>query len=192
MKIESIASDVNDFGATVVITHRVRHEKQAEYEQWLSEISPLAKSSEGLLDWHLVRPIPDLTSTYTIIIRFDNRDHLHNWMNSSTRNDLIEKAQPLLVNGDDFFINSGLDFWFVPEEAKAKVPARWRQYLITWSAIYPLALITPLLVLPLLHYLGVPNHYALNVFVVTGITVFLMVYLVMPRYTKLVRKWLFT
>ncbi|MEJ1958052.1 MAG: hypothetical protein WDM70_00110 [Nitrosomonadales bacterium] len=90
-----------------------------------------------------------------------------------------------------FYISSGLDFWFAPTGAKAKVPVRWKQYLTTWSAIYPLALGVPLVVLPVLHYLGAPNNHYLNSFVVTGMMVFLMVYVVMPRYTKLIHKWLF-
>ncbi len=60
-------------------------------------------------------------------------------MESPTRARLIEKVQPLFVAGDDFF-SSGLDFWFSPAGAKAKVPVRWKQYLVTWSAIYPLVL----------------------------------------------------
>jgi hypothetical protein len=57
-------------GATVVITHRVRDDKLAEYEEWLKEISPLAKASPGNLDWHIVRPIPGLTATFTLILRW--------------------------------------------------------------------------------------------------------------------------
>jgi hypothetical protein len=45
-------------GATVVITHRVREGKNADYESWLSEISPLCKASPGYLDWHIVRQYP--------------------------------------------------------------------------------------------------------------------------------------
>lgn len=179
-------------GATVVITHRIRPDRHSEYEQWLDEIVPLCKSSPGYLDWHIVRPVPGLTETFTIIIRFDTGAHLQDWMESSTRADLIEKAQPLFVTGDDFFISSGLDFWFTPDGAKAKVPVRWKQYLVTWSAIYPLALGVPALVVPLLRFLHVPGHPLLTTLVVTGILVFLMVYVVMPRYTKLVKRWLFT
>jgi antibiotic biosynthesis monooxygenase (ABM) superfamily enzyme len=51
-------------GATVVITHRVREDKHAEYEIWLGEIVPLCKASPGHLDWHIVRPISGLTETY--------------------------------------------------------------------------------------------------------------------------------
>ncbi|WP_136523371.1 antibiotic biosynthesis monooxygenase [Geomonas ferrireducens] len=178
-------------GATVVITHRLRENKQAEYERWLEEIAPLCKASPGHLDWHIVRPIPGLTETYTVIIRFDTEEHLREWMESPTRARLIEKVRPLFVTDDDFFISSGLDFWFTPAGAKAKIPVRWKQFLVTWSAIYPLALSMPFVVNPIMDYLGAPNNRFLATLAVTGVVVFLMVYVVMPRYTRLVQRWLF-
>jgi hypothetical protein len=169
----------------------VRDDKHADYEKWVEEIAPLCRASPGHLDWHIVRPISRITETYTIIIRFDTKEHLRDWMASPTRARLIEKAQPLFVTGDDFFISSGLDFWFTPAGAKAKVPVRWKQFLSTWSAIYPLVLGVPLIVTPVLQYIGVPNNRLLTTLAVTGIVVYLMVYVVMPRYTKLIQKWLF-
>jgi uncharacterized protein len=178
-------------GATAVITHRVRHDKHADYEKWHEEIVPLCRAAPGYLDWHIVRPIPGLSETYTIIIRFDTTEHLKDWMESETRARMIENVQPLLVTGDDFFVSSGLDFWFTPTGAKAKVPVRWKQYLVTWSAIFPLVLGVPLVVTPFLEYLGVPDDSLISTLVVTGIVVGLMVYVVMPRYTKLIERWLF-
>ena len=178
-------------GATVVITHRVRAGRHANYEAWLGEISPLCKAALGHLDWHIVRPVAGLTETYTVIIRFDTAAHLKKWMDSPARARLIEIVRPLLVTGDDFFVSSGLDFWFAPGGAKATVPVRWKQYLVTWSAIFPLVLGVPLLVRPLLSYLGAPDNQLLTTLVVTGTVVFLMVYVVMPRYTKLIKRWLF-
>lgn len=98
----------------------------------------------------------------------------------------------MFVTGDDFFISSGLDFWFTPAGAKAKIPVRWKQYLLTWSAIYPLALLLPVVVVPGLKALGVPQMPPITTFVVTGLVVFLMVYVVMPRYTRLMQRWLFS
>ena len=112
-------------------------------------------------------------------------------MNSELRARLIEKARPLLAGDDDFFIRSGLDFWFTPQGAKAKVPVRWKQFLVTWSAIFPLASCIPLAVLPLLRWAGVPAVPSLDTLLVTGTVVFLMVYVVMPRYTRLIQRWLF-
>lgn len=179
-------------GATVVITHRVRGSRHAEYERWLEEIVPLCQSSPGHLDWHIVRPISGLTETYTVIIRFDTEESLKTWIASSARHKLIERVQPLLVGADDFYISSGLDFWFTPAGAKAKVPVRWKQYLVTWSAIYPLALGVPFLVKPAIQSAGVSTNYLLTTLAVTAVVVFLMVYVVMPRYTRLVQRWLFT
>jgi antibiotic biosynthesis monooxygenase (ABM) superfamily enzyme len=112
-------------------------------------------------------------------------------MESSERERLIKIVQPLFVGADDFYVSSGLDFWFIPEGAKAKVPVRWKQFLITWSAIYPLALAVPHIVNPVLHLVGVPFSLPLTSLAVTAVVVFLMVYIVMPRYTRLVKRWLF-
>jgi antibiotic biosynthesis monooxygenase (ABM) superfamily enzyme len=180
-----------DQGATVVITHRIRSDKHADYERWLGEIAPLCKASPGYLDWHIIRPIPGLTGTYTVVVRFDTDAHLRGWMESADRKRLIERAQPLFVTGDDFFVSSGLDFWFTPRGAKAQIPVRWKQYLLTWSAIYPLAHGVPLLVDPMLQAAGAPDLALLTTLVDTSVIVFLMVYVVMPHYTRLVQRWLF-
>jgi uncharacterized protein len=183
--------DQVDNGATAVITHRIQSGREALYEDWLNEIGPLCRSSEGHLDWHIIRPIPGLTATYTVIIRFATRKHLQDWMDSDHRRRLIEKVKPILAKDDDFFIQSGLDFWFTPEGARATVPVRWKQFVVTWSAIYPLVLMVPLIVVPLLRLLGLPSDRYLDTFFISGTVVSLMVYLVMPRYTKVVHRWLF-
>jgi uncharacterized protein len=185
------SSNMPDQGATVVITHRIRDGQQAAYDAWLEEIGPICRSSGGLLDSQTIRPIPGITATYTVILRFDTSANLERWMVSPERRQLIEKVRPLLAQDDDFFIRSGLDFWFTPEGARARVPVRWKQFLITWSAIYPLVLGVLLAVPPVLRQLGIPQDHYFDTLVVTASVVFLMVYLVMPRYTKLVQRWLF-
>ncbi|MFL6625365.1 MAG: antibiotic biosynthesis monooxygenase [Vitreoscilla sp.] len=181
----------NTLAATVVITHRVRDGKQVEYERWMNDIGPLCRSSPGNLDWQVIRPIPGLSSTYTVIVRFDTIEHLRAWTESPVRSQLIERVTPLLAGGDDFFIRSGLDFWFAPTDARARLPARWRQGLVTWSVIYPLVLGVPMVVSPALRLVGIPDHRLLTTLVVTATIVMLMVYVIMPRYTKLVKRWLF-
>jgi antibiotic biosynthesis monooxygenase (ABM) superfamily enzyme len=180
-----------DTGATVVITHRVNEEKQAQYEAWLNEIGPRCRSTEGLLDLHVIRPVQKLSDTYSIIIRYDTEQNLKNWIESEDRKRLISKVQNLLIGNDSYLIKSGLDFWFAPEGTKSKIPVRWKQFVLTWSAIYPLVTILPLALIPLLRWLNLPEQHYLDMLILTGIVVFMMVYIVMPRYTKLVRNWLF-
>lgn len=189
--MQSLNEDNLFEGATAVITHQVANDKHTEYEAWLNEIVPQCQKAPGHLDLQVIRPIAGLTETYTIVIRFDTQSHLRSWMESAQRSELIHKVSPLLVKGDDFYISSGLDFWFIPEKANTKIPIRWKQALVTWSAIYPLVLILPLLVLPAMHWMGLPENRYLDTLLVTGIAVLLMVYLVMPHYTKLIHRWLF-
>ena len=84
-------------------------------------------------------------------------------MESDQRKKLIEKAKPLFAKDDNYFIKSGLDFLFPLENEKQKVPVRWKQYLVTWSGIYPLSILVPLIVIPALKTLGFPeNKYVIH------------------------------
>jgi uncharacterized protein len=178
-------------GASVVITHQIKDGKQQAYDDWLNEIGPVCKSYPGNIDMQIIRPIAGLTFTYTVIIRFDTIANLKSWMESATRKRLIEKATSLFDGGDNYMIKSGLDFLFTTENEKGKIPVRWKQWLVTWSAIFPLSVLMPLLILPLLKLLHVPHNAYLNAFFISGTIVFIMVYLLMPHYTKLVKKWLY-
>jgi hypothetical protein len=189
LKMTSI-SDIEQ-AATVVISHHVKDDSKNNYEAWLQEIIPVSKSYPGHLGVGIVHPVPGATVTYTVIIRFDTRKNLLTWMESDDRKRLIEKVKPYLEEDDKFFVRSGLDFWFTPEEAKAKLPTKWKQFLVTWSAIFPLVLAMSALVDWLLNSVSITLNHPLKVLSLTGLVVLMMVYVVMPRYTKLVHKWLF-
>lgn len=111
-------------------------------------------------------------------------------MESDTRRKLINKAHPFFTKEDNYEIKSGLDFLFYGEKEN-KVPVRWKQYLATWSAIFPLSLLMQLLLLPSLRQLNIPANRYFDTFISTGCLVFLVIFVVMPNYTKLIRKWLY-
>ncbi|MCK0161664.1 antibiotic biosynthesis monooxygenase [Allomuricauda sp. F6463D] len=178
-------------GASVVINHQILEGKQEDYEAWLNEIGPICRNYKGQIDWQIIRPIANLTFTYTVILRFDTIENLKNWMDSEDRKKLIAKVRPMLVKGDDFEINSGLDFLFAPKDETSNAPVKWKQFLVTWSAIYPLVLFMPFLVLPLLKIFKIVGNTYIDSLFITGIIVFLMVYLIMPHYTKLIKNWLY-
>lgn len=181
---------VREQGATAVISHRVREDRQDDYEKWLDEIVPVCKAHPGHLGVQIIRPVAGATATYTVIIRFDTREHLLDWMGSQDRKQLIDNVRPLLAEDDKFVVRSGLDFWFTPEGVKAKLPTRWKQFLVTWSAIYPLVLGVPLVLDPVMRHLGVPENHYVQTLIVTFVVVLLMD-VIMPRYTKLAGRWLF-
>ena len=181
----------NELSATVVISHRVKDEHQSDYQKWLDEIVPIAKSYPGHMGVVVIKPVPGATVTYTIVIRFDTQDNLLSWMGSQSRTQLISRVQPFLADEDKFEVLKGLDFWFSPDGVTTKIPTRWKQCIVTWTAIYPLVTAVTIIqgIIFKRFYIN-PNHY-LNSLIVTAIVVLMMVYVVMPRYTKLVHKWLF-
>ena len=184
-----IDTDFSPPGATVVITHRVKRGHEADYDRWLGDIGPVSKAALGGLDWQVIRPVPGLTSTFTVIIRFDTADHLKGWMESDTRRAFIEKLRPHLEHDDDYTIHAGIDFLFMPA-GSTRMPVRWKQFLVTWSVIFPLNLVMAPAVIPLLRSVGLPTNRPLVAFVASGIAVYLVVYVIMPRYTRLLRHWL--
>jgi uncharacterized protein len=66
------------------------------------------------------------------------------------------------------------------------VPTAWKQWLVTWSAILPLSIVVPWVVAPVIAHLEFAHDSFMNKAIV-----FLMVYVVMPRYTRLVAHWVF-
>jgi antibiotic biosynthesis monooxygenase (ABM) superfamily enzyme len=186
-----ISSSELQEGSTGIITHRVREGRHADYETWLNEIGAVCQTYPGHLDKQFIRPISGLTNTYTVILRFDTHEHLHNWIHSKDRKAFLERVRPLLCKEDEVTIKSGLDFWFTPQGAKAKLPTRWKQCLLTWSALYPTGTAVQWLLSPMLQQIRLfDNHYVKTLFI-SGVVVLMMVYVVMPRYTKLVQHWLF-
>ena len=178
-------------GATAVITHHILKGKHQEYEEWLNEIGPICRSYPGHMDWQIIRPIPNLTVAYTVVLRFDTIKNLKNWMESQDRKDLIIKVNPLLTKDDQYHIQNGLDFLFMAENENSKAPLKWKQFFVTWTAIYPLALFVPMMVLPLLRQVKLSQNLYIDSAIVSGLITFIMVYLLMPSYTRLIKRWLY-
>jgi antibiotic biosynthesis monooxygenase (ABM) superfamily enzyme len=175
---------------TFIISHHVRDDSIEVYENWLKEISAVCQSYAGNLGTNIIRPSGSDTK-YTIIIRFAQYDFLKKWTDSEDRKNYIQKVRPYLKNDDTFQVKTGLDFWFTPESVEAKIPNPFKQFLVTLSAIYPLTIVVPwgweLLFdkVPSLKVLFLEN------FIISVTITALMVYVIMPTYTRLIHRWLF-
>lgn len=179
-----------DPGASFVITHHVLDDKIEDYENWLDRISNYAKEALGLLDWNLVRPVTGVTSTYNILLRFKDKDSLETWFNSENRKLHIEEVKPLLAKDHHYYIGDGLDFLFMSGSSTKSAPKKWKQFLLTWAAIFSMNLCLPGLVKFTLRYLGLPELKVIDTLFVSGAVVYLMVYVVMPFLAQSFRQWL--
>lgn len=176
--------------ATLLIQHQIKPGTESQYEAWLNEIVPVAQEFAGHLGVNIIRPAGG-AGTYTIVLRFDTHEHLQDWLSSPARKRMIEQIEPILVAGDQVDIKTGLEFWFTPATVMQKHATPFKQFLITLSVIFPLTLIVPVLWQPVFHALPWLAMSLPRSFLIAATIVFLVVYLIMPRYTRLAAKWLY-
>lgn len=169
---------------TGIIVHHPRAEARGAYEAWLTEVGEACRKFPGYLSTDVIRPAGS-HSQYTVIIRFAGIEALRAWTESPERRAALQRIEHALEQADRYEIRTGLDFWFTPPQAVP--PKAWKQYLLTLSAIFPLTVIVPWALGPLLGAVPMLVGKAM----VAAVVVALMVYVIMPRYTRLVASWLF-
>ena len=104
---------------------------------------------------------------------------------------MIEKIKPILLSEEKIDIKTGLEFWFTPPPG-AKPAKPYKQFLITLSAIFPLTIVIPWLLQPVFAWVPMLALAGFRQFVIAAAIVGLMVYAVMPRYTRLLSRWLYS
>lgn len=176
--------------ATLVIQHHVKPESRSDYEGWVKKIAQEAQRFQGHLGVNVIRP-HGTSNSYTIVLRFDSHQHMMGWVESATRKRLVQEAQPLLSDSEDLELQTGLEYWFTPPASGQAHAKPYKQFLVTLSAIFPLTVVVPALLRPVFGLLGLLEHPIFSQFTVVVVIVALMVYLIMPRYTRAVAGWLF-
>lgn len=174
---------------TIVIRHQVRSGAQAAYEQWLKRIIPAAARFPGHRGVNVITP-PDDSGGYTVTLRFDTLEQAQHWLASSVRRELTQELVALLERSEEIDTVTGMEFWFTPPSAPKRAKP-YKQFLLTLSVIYPLTLVLPWMLGPLVERVPALQHQVPGKLLVAAIIVGLMTYVVMPRYTRLVHKWLF-
>jgi antibiotic biosynthesis monooxygenase (ABM) superfamily enzyme len=184
----SVATDERS-EVTSIIRHDVKEADRSDYEAWLLEIVPLASRFPGHRGVNVIRPTKG-GGEYTIVLHFDTIDHLRGWLDSAERHDLIARILPWLAGRDEVEIKTGLEFWFTPPSREQRARP-YKQFLVTLSVIFPLTLLIPLLSRPVLALYPPLNLLLIRQFVTDAIIVALIIWVIMPRYTRLIARWLF-
>jgi hypothetical protein len=172
----------------LIITHTIKTGEEKRYEAWLTEILSEVSGFPGYLGREIFRPTQG-TRTYTTIVRFDATNNLNAWVESETRKSFVSRVSDLLEKGDVHEIRTGIDFWFTPEGVTPPKP--WKQFLLTLSAVYPLSLLIPLLFSPLFSVAPLAGQPYLRGLLIAATLTALLTFVIMPRYTRLVKKWLY-
>jgi antibiotic biosynthesis monooxygenase (ABM) superfamily enzyme len=174
---------------TAIIQHEVRPDAEPLYERWLERIMPAAAAFPGHAGVRVARPPPHGPRRYSVVVRFDSLAHAEAWFGSDERRALLREAADFLVSGETVSTLSGLDLWFGTAPGRAP-PRRWKMFVVTVIAIYPLTLIVPWALQPVLSLVTVLREPLLHHFAVAVVIVASMTWVVMPRLTRGLADWL--
>ena len=176
---------------TLLVRHRIKQGMEQQYEDWLRRTIAVARGYPGHLGIDVMRGENTGLAQFTCVLRFASTEQLQHWLDSDERKTLVCEVHPCLADGDQTEVNADREFWFTPLAADSPAPPpRWKQACVTFLVILPLSFLVPMLWQPLFGlwpWLG--GYVAANVLITLSI-VLLVVYIFMPRVTRLFSKWL--
>jgi antibiotic biosynthesis monooxygenase (ABM) superfamily enzyme len=172
---------------TATVTRRVKPGHEDAYEEFLAGISGAAKGFPGYLGEEVFRPASGQGGEYRIVYRFDSPAHLRGWLDSEERAAWLARAEPHVAGPMRAQFLTGLEGWFTLPAQPGAPPPPYKMAVLTWVTIFPLITLVVVVSAPLIG----PWPLAARLAVTTLVTVSLMTWVVMPRVTALLRRWLY-
>lgn len=170
---------------TVVFDRQVKEGKEKAYEAWHQELITLSQTVGG----HLSTQVVHHGRRYITIQQFDSRSTLDAWLDSPKRAEKLDEMREFVDIAPRPQTLSGLESWFeLPEQStKQAYPVRWKQAIVTFGVIFVLVALLNIFVMPIIKDWPLILRSA----VFPAVIVPLLVYVIMPRLTRLLKKWLF-
>jgi uncharacterized protein len=171
--------------ATAVFARRVKPGRGTQYENLAREMVETSKAFPGQLAATVLHE-PD-SPDYTLVYSFTDRPALQAWLDSPERRRLVRQADRLADQHLRLPPLTGLETWFtLPHRATIKPPPRWKMWLVSLLAIYPLVVTFQATIVPTIK--NWPLLVRSAVLPLTLLT--LMTFVVMPVVTRVVQPWL--
>jgi antibiotic biosynthesis monooxygenase (ABM) superfamily enzyme len=173
--------------ATAVFSWRARPGRENELAAWLQEARQVLARFPGYLGSTVIDE--EGTRDFHLIAEFANQEDLRRWLQSDERAVLVARTSSLAAAQPSVQLRTGLETWFhVPSHdgATMRPPPRWKMWLVSLVAIYPLVLLFLSFVAPRVQSWPLWARAAFFPFVLLTS----MTYVVMPVVTRLLRRWL--
>jgi uncharacterized protein len=172
---------------TVVVTRKVKRGHESEYEDWLRRILEEAKSMKGYLGTTIQKPTSGSTE-YTSIFRFDTVDNLRKFEDSELHAKYLREVVDYVEADAIWKKFTGLDFWFSPPKGTViPQPSRFRISLVTIAIVFGLVLSIG----QIIGMIATEVPVYIRLFVTISIVIPLMTYVIMPRITRVLAKWIY-
>jgi len=171
---------------TIVVSRDVVPGHEAEYHEWIHRVIAAAARFPGNLGATVLVPDVPTSSRRIVIHRWADERSMHTWELSEERNRLLREADAFSTHHDQRA--TGLETWFALRDlGVVRPPPRWKMYLVTLIGAYIVGLLLATLLAPLLTDVPLLIRQAAITVAFTG----LLTFVVLPRLTRLLRRWLY-
>jgi antibiotic biosynthesis monooxygenase (ABM) superfamily enzyme len=185
MSSDSQDCDQNSSEVTIVVSRKIKHGYEKEYDDWLRRVLALERKFHGYLGTIIIMDGGADSAVRHIIFKYSNKTSLDIWENSEERNKLIEEGNnystPYLQKA------TGLETWFTLPNTKAIVaPPRWKMAIVAFIGAYCISSISRFILGLFLGQWPLIINLLLTIALVIGLT-----YFAMPLLSRLFRRWLY-
>ena len=172
---------------TTVFARRVRPGFERQYEEWLEGITRASSQFRGNQGSTILCPGGDRTE-YIAIVQFDSSENLERWLVSPERVDWCAQLESITLDSEEVSSLTGMERWFtLPDRSVTQAPPKYKSAILVLIGIYPLVFFLN----PLLQPLVGSWPEALRLLASLMVSIPLMVWIVMPRLTRLFFGWLY-
>jgi antibiotic biosynthesis monooxygenase (ABM) superfamily enzyme len=172
---------------TIVVRRRVRAGSEQIYEDWLNRLTTEAQALQGYLGAQFQKPSVQ-GGPYTSVFRFDSLETLEAFERSEMRARYLSEIAPHVAADAVWDRTTGLEVWFdAPPGTVVAQPSPHRMALVLIVVVFMLVLILNIALTPLIGHWPL----ALRLLITVILQVTLMTYLIMPRVTRLLARWIF-
>jgi hypothetical protein len=173
---------------TTIVRRKVKPGREADYEAWLTRLTTAAAAqSRGYLGAEFHRPA-QRGGDYCSVFRFDSMENLEAFERSDFRRNMLAEGARFFAADAAWERLTGLEFWFDPPPGtRLPQPSPHRMALLLIAVVFGLVLGLNLALGPFMADWPLP----LRVLAMVTTQVLLMTYVIMPRLTPLLARFIY-
>ena len=172
-------------GITVVVAREVAPGREADFHRWVDELLAAARRFSGFLGSGVLQPVAG-GSVWHVVYRFDSAERLAGWEGSTMRSRLLERGAEFMETVAVRRLD-GMEAWSAPPSRPGDPPPRRKTFPMTATVIMVLQFLLSTQLRPLV---GDWPMFLRTAAVMIPL-VALMTWVVMPRLSQLLSRWLY-
>jgi hypothetical protein len=131
-------------------------------------------------------PTDSQGTTWLTFLQFDTAENLDRWLVSSQRQEVLRKADILVLSLESHRVISSYAGWFAKASTQGIAPPVWKQTMMVLLVLFPIVMLEVKYILPWLTGL----HPAISTFIGNALSVTLVSWPLMPLAIFFLRWWL--